>query len=140
MEMIQFEKDIPVRCITAESFPDGVLAAHQMLHRQVPFSAERGYYGISWGQGAGIVYRAAAGELFEGELKESGLEVFVIRKGNYRIETIRDYMNDLPAIGKTFAKMLQEPGIHPQGYCLEIYINDKDMQCLTLLEEPFQSV
>jgi hypothetical protein len=37
METIKLENDITVMYVTAASFPDGVLAAHQKLHSLIPF-------------------------------------------------------------------------------------------------------
>jgi hypothetical protein len=41
------EKDIHVFYVTASSFPNGVLAAHQQLHAYVDYDANRKYFGIS---------------------------------------------------------------------------------------------
>ena len=32
------EKDIKVYCVTANSFPEGILTAHRTLHSKIPFS------------------------------------------------------------------------------------------------------
>ena len=140
MENFNIEKDIQVVYIMATSFPDGVLEAHQRLHSIVPFSKERGYFGISYGNteglsqelGGGIIYKAAA-EIVGDEKYD--LEVFTIKKGNYLSETLKDYQNDIPSIGKTFQEMLTDPRIDKNGYCLEIYLNDRDMQCLVKLND-----
>ncbi len=140
MENFKIEKDINVVYIKATSFPDGVLAAHQKLHSIVPFTKERGYYGISYGDtegtsrelGGGIIYKAVA-EILSGEKYD--LETFTIKKGNYLSVILKDYQKDISSIGKTFQKMLTEPRIDANGYCLEIYLNDKDMQCLVKLND-----
>jgi effector-binding domain-containing protein len=132
MENFKIQKDINVVYIKATSFPNGVLAAHQKLHSIVPFSKERGYYGISYGSIGGIEYKAAA-EVFSGEKYD--LEIFTIKKGNYLSVILKDYQKDISNIGKTFQKMLTEPHIDTNGYCLEIYLNDKDMQCLVKLND-----
>ena len=137
MEIVSFENDIRGMCVTAEFFPEGALAAHQRLHAAVPFSSERGYYGISWPDGkGGITYKAAAQELEVGEAENLGFEIFVVKKGTYLSEQLPDFQKDIPAIGKTFAKLLADPRIDPQGYCLETYSKDaKDMQCLVKLKD-----
>jgi hypothetical protein len=43
---------------------------------------------------------------------------------------IKDFMNDIPAIDKTFHQLLEHPKLAPDGYCLEIYEGDKDVRCL----------
>lgn len=133
MENFKIEKDINVVYINAKSFPDGVLAAHQKLHSIVPFTKERGYFGISYGNTeGGIIYKASA-EILEGEKYD--LEIFTIKKGNYLSVILKDYQKDISNIGKTFQKMMTNPRIDANGYCLEIYLNDKDMQCLVKLND-----
>jgi hypothetical protein len=61
METIILDKDIKVFYVTASTFPEGILAAHQTLHAKIPYSTERKYFGISRPENNGkIVYRAAA--------------------------------------------------------------------------------
>jgi 4-aminobutyrate aminotransferase-like enzyme len=133
MENFDIEKDITVVCMKATSFPEGVLAAHKKLHSIVPFSKERGYYGISHGNTeGGIIYMASA-EILEGEKYD--LATFTIKKGHYLSKILKDYQKDIPSIGKTFQEMLTDSRIDKNGYCLEIYLNDNDMQCLAKLND-----
>lgn len=128
MENYTIEEDIKVLCITASSFPDGVLAAHQKLHVLFPPNNKRRYFGISRPDGnRGIVYKAAVEESDE---ENSELEHFTIRKGDYISELIPDFMQDVSQIGKTFEKLLNEPNIDPNGYCLEMYLNETDVRCM----------
>ncbi len=120
----------------ADSFPEGALAAHQALHAKIPHSEQRGYYGISWMEAGRIRYLAAAAELNANESAEYGLPIFTIKKGTYICELVKDFMQDIPAIGRTFQQLLADPRLDPQGYCLEIYDkNDKDVQCLVKLKD-----
>lgn len=81
METIVWDKDVTVVYVTARSFPDGVLEAHQKLHSLVPFSTGRKYFGLSRPENnGGIVYRAAAEELQSGEAEQWGLETIVLKK------------------------------------------------------------
>ncbi len=41
MDIIQIDKDITVMYVTADSFPNDVLASHQKLHSLIPLSTER---------------------------------------------------------------------------------------------------
>jgi len=82
-----------------------------------------------------IGYKAAAKELKSGEAETLGLETFIIKKGVYISELIIDFMSDIPSIGRTFQKLLAQPGLDPNGYCLEIYINNKDVRCLVGLKK-----
>ena len=136
METIQLKQDIKVMYVTASSFPDGVLAAHQKLHSLFPFSTERKYFGLSRPEnGGGVIYRAAAEVLESGEAEKLNLETIIIKKGNYVSVILHDYMKDLPAISNTFQQMIAHPDIDPQGYCVEWYLNDNDVQCMVRLKD-----
>lgn len=131
MEVVKFDKDIIVFYVTAGSFPDGIQAAHQELHRRLPFSTSRKYFGISRPEhDAGIIYRAAAEELEEGEAKKYDCSTLVLRKGNYISLLLHDYMSDLSSIGKAFEELLDHPDIDPQGYCVELYLSEKEVRCM----------
>ena len=135
METINLSNDIKVFYITATSFPEGILEAHQKLHALVPFSTERKYFGISRPEDGVIVYKAAAEELTPGEGEKLDCETMVLKKGNYISIVINDYMKDIPSIQKTFKELLDYPGIDPKGYCVEWYISDKDVRCMIRLEQ-----
>ncbi len=135
MEHFSIDKDIRVLCVTAASFPDGVMAAHQEIHKQAPETNARRYYGLSRPEKGVITYKAAAEELYDGEGGEKGMEVLTIRAGKYTGKDITDFMNNIPAIGQTFQQILQEPNIDPQGYCVEWYYNEKDVRCMVRLAD-----
>ena len=44
-------------------------------------------------------------------------------------------MKDIPAIQKTFNQLLEYPDIDPQGYCVEQYIDQKDLICMVRLAD-----
>jgi len=135
MEEYSIENDIRVICIRAESFPAGVLAAHQKIHALTGNDEKRKYFGISYPEGLGnIIYKAATEEKFAGEAAHLHGESFTIRKGNYYSICIPNFMNDLAAVGKAFQQMLALPGIDPKGYCLEIYEGEKDIRCMVPLK------
>jgi hypothetical protein len=134
-ETILMEHDITVLYITAESYPDGIPTAHQALHKLIPFSKERSYYGLSRPENVeGIVYRAAATELTQGEAKALGCETLVLKKGAYAFTVIKDYLKDLSSIGQAFGSLLQHPQLDPQGYCVEWYFNATDVRCMVRIE------
>ncbi len=125
MEKYILGKDVKVCCVTAASFPDKVEAAHQQLHALLPSADGRHFFGISWGAATGdIIYKAAVEALYDGEAATYGCEVFVIKKGVYVSETIKNWRKDTASIGKAMMKLLGYPGIDPLGYCVEVYIND----------------
>lgn len=134
METITLYQDIRVFYVTAASFPEGVMAAHQKLHAMVPMTSERKYFGISRPEGNGIVYRAGAEELQPDEAKHYHCETLILLKGHYNSILVENYMQDIPAIGKTFEQLLALPDIDRNGYCVEWYINDKDVRCMVRME------
>ena len=136
MVTIKLDEDIAVMCVSAESFPAGVMAAHQKLHSIVPPSSERNYYGLSRPEGSGgIMYVAGAEELQSGEAEKLNLKTIIIKKGRYISATVIDYMKDLPSIGSIFQQMIARPDVYPEGYCVEWYLNDKDVQCMVRLQD-----
>jgi hypothetical protein len=136
MERIKLNKDIKVVYVNARSFPEGILEAHQTLHSMIPFSRERKYFGISRPeQNQGIVYRAAAEELAPGEGEKLQLNTLLIRAGEYICITIEDYTKDLLSIDRAFKELLDYPNLDPQGYCVEWYINEKDVKCMIRLKD-----
>jgi len=135
MEKYMLDKDINVCCVTAASFPAKVEAAHQQLRALLPSAEGRHFFGISWGAATGdIIYKAAVETLYDGEAATYGCEVFVIKKGTYVSETIKNWRKDAASIGKTLMKLLENPGIDPLGYCVEVYINDTDVRCMVTLK------
>lgn len=131
MEIFNLEKDIPVFCVSAHSFPDGIEAAHQKLHSLITGSAERNYFGISQPNRNGIIeYQAAAEEVRNNEGLSLGCKSFVIKKGNYACIMLKDYTKNLQSIGRAFEQLLTHPDLDPQGYCLEWYLNEQEVRCM----------
>jgi hypothetical protein len=131
MENYILKEDISVICITATSFPDGVMAAHEKLHALFPFSTERKYYGLSRpDEQHVIIYKAAVEELTPGEAEKLNLEKFILKKGEYISIDIINFMNDIPAIGKAFQELLADPRLDPNGICVEWYYNETDVKCM----------
>ncbi len=135
MEQITLDKDIVLLYVTASSFPEGIMAAHQQLHSMIPFSAERKYYGISFPEDGKIIYKAAAEEIHPGEAAEKGLETFTVKKGEYASILVGNYMIDKKAIGDAFQKLLKHPQLDLKGYCLEWYVSKEDVQCMVPLKQ-----
>jgi len=131
MEKYEVPAAITVACITATNFPDGVMGAHQAVHAKFPAGNGRRFFGISRPDKKTIVYKAAA-EILPGDSID-GLETFVIQKGIYVGEYLHNFMEDVQQVGSTFRHILEQPGLDPNGYCLEIYEGDKDMRCLVRL-------
>ncbi|MGC4102125.1 hypothetical protein [Ferruginibacter sp.] len=141
MEKYSIEKDIPVICVQAESFPLALGKAYQTLHELIQHDTRRKLYGISFGsKDGGIIYKAAAEEAFEGEAEKLHCEKFIIRKGTYASETLKDWRTNEGIVATTFRKLLTHPQVDHNGYCVEIYPNGTDMICLVKLSADDRSV
>jgi len=135
METTVLDNDIKVLYITASSFPDGIMEAHEKLHSLIPFSTERKYFGMSRPESGPIVYRAAAEEINNGEAEKYHCDTLIIKKGKYISITIKDYIKDIQSVKTAFDTILSQPGLDPQGYCVEWYLNEKDVRCMVRLEK-----
>lgn len=137
METIILEKDIKVFYVTATSFPQGIGEATQKLHSLFPFSKERRIFGLSRPENnAAIVYRAAAEEMYEGEAAELHCNTLVISKGKYISILVNDFRKDIMSIDRAFQQLLKQPGLDPQGYCVELYANENEaVTCMIRLDE-----
>ena len=136
METINLDKDINVLCVTAKSFPDGIMEAFDQLYSIVPVAEKGRQFGISRpSEGGKIVYKAAMEEMRDGEAERLGCEPFVIKKGKYLFIDRTDFMKDLQGIGNAFQMLISQPDIDPNGYCLEWYLNDKDVRCMVRLDD-----
>jgi hypothetical protein len=135
-EKFKLENDIKVFCVEAKSFPDGILEAHQKLHSLVPLSEERKYFGISWwGEDGNIIYNSAAEELVKNELSKHGLKEFIIPKGDYLYITVKDFMQNIPAIGEAFEELTPDTSIDPKGVCIEWYLPANECRCMMKSKE-----
>lgn len=135
MEIIKIERDITIFYVTAKSYPEGIMEAHQKLHSIVPFSYERNYFGLSRPENNnGIVYRAATEETYKGEALKYNCETLLINQGNYLSIVIKNYRKDLESIGIAFQKILSKPNIDPEGYCVEWYLSQNEVNCMVKLK------
>lgn len=128
---MELNNDITVICVTASSFPDGIVPAFDTLHQLL--SGKRKSYGISWCDKGTIIYKAAAEELSGDEAP--GLERFILKKGTYISIDIPDFMNNISAMGEAFQKLVADPRTDPDGICVEWYFNEKDVKCMVRIIE-----
>lgn len=136
MEKTILEQDIKVFYVTATSFPQGIGEATQKLHSLFPFSKERKIFGLSRPENnGGIIYRAAAEEMFEGEAQKLKCETLIIPKGKYISILVRDFRKDVMSIDRAFQQLLKQPNLDPQGYCVEQYATDNEaVTCMIRLD------
>lgn len=137
MEKYFLENDIPVFCVKARSFPAGVRDAFNTLSGIHPGIRSRSFFGISHFDEEGkIVYKAAAQELEDGEGSKYGLESFIIQRGTYFTETVRNFMDNIPGIGKAFERLLSAGDEVDRNYpCIEVYQTPGEMVCMVRVKE-----
>jgi len=134
MEKFTIEDDIKVFCETAKSFPGGIMDAHKELESIIACSKQRRYFGVLNTNTKGvIIYKAAAEEIYQGEAEELGCETILIVSGKYISLVFEDYIRNIPDIEKVFQLLEAYPGIDPEGYCIEWYINEKDVRYMVKL-------
>jgi hypothetical protein len=134
MEVYKLQEDIHLFCVTARSFPHDIRQAFDKLIRLLPGHDGRNFYGVSYQAPSGeIIYKAAVQELHEGEGEKLGCETYVVKKGDYLMETIYDWIKDSGSIGATFRKMVEtRPDI--AFPCVEWY-READVMCMIRLEK-----
>ncbi len=132
MNTFILDRDITAFYVTAISFPEGIYAAVQNIHRLAPHAQGRQFFGISRPENGGsIVYRAAATEISEGELEsKSELVKFIITKGTYVEKIVNNYQTNIPAIAEAFQELIHHDNIDPDGYCVEWYLSESDVRCM----------
>ncbi len=135
MNIESITNDIKLICVPAKSFPDGILDAHMHIHKLVANPEERTFFGISRPEKDTIIYKAAVEEIYPGEAEKLNCETIILLKGNYVSTEINDFMSKPQIIGQTFQKMLERTDLDPNGYCVEEYLNDKDVKCMIRLED-----
>lgn len=135
MERYELKNDVRIICVTARSFPEGIREAFTKLEKAIPNVAERVFYGISTKGTAGkILYKAAVSEKFEDEAGRYGFDNFVINKGTYMIEMIRDWRKFPGQIGSSFEKLLTVPQLDESFPCIECYNNMDEVICMVRLD------
>lgn len=137
METIVLENDIKVFYVTAKSFPQGIDSATKKLHSLFPFSMERRIFGLSRPENNnGIIYRAAAEEMYEGEAEKLKCKTLIIPKGKYIALLVNDFRKDVMSIDRAFRQLLDQPNLDPEGYCVEQYATDKEaVTCMIRLDK-----
>lgn len=135
MNQFSLKADIRVFCVTAKSFPEGILEAFQAVEKLVPDMKGRTRFGISSPVHGTIVYKAGVTELFEGEGKKYNCESFLIPKGEYSIETLHNFSNDSNLFRKTFQNLLSIPTLDKTFPCVEWYKSPEEVMCMVKIKK-----
>jgi hypothetical protein len=133
----KIEKDLRLIAVKAKEFPDGVVPAFKDLENRLEGGPKgRKFYGISRGDGGkNIVYWACA-LAKDREVIPSGCEELTAKAGVYNAEQISNWRGREEILGQTFQKMIADPGIDPQGYCVEEYLDNGDVICMVRILRP----
>jgi|SRR6185437_2255365 len=131
MEQYYLPNDLKTFYVTASSFPHGVKAAFDKLQNMLPAIADQAFFGISYMEAGtnNIIYKAAVLESFDGEAEKYGCETFVIKRGEYLTQTIKDWMKEMGSIGPTFNVLLADPRMDRTFPCVEWY-KGNDVMCM----------
>ena len=138
MKVYHLKKDITVFCVQAESFPNDIKKAFSTLIAILPSIAGRTFFGISNQVMTNeMIYHAAALELFAGEGKLYGCHTLIIKKGQYLVESIKDWKKDEASIGLTFRKLtdFRNDTTFP---CVEWYAGN-DVLCMVKIAEEYNN-
>ena len=136
IEEYLLSKNIRTFCITADSYPAGIEKAHQQLKALFPDATNRNFYGISCPNKKGeIIYLAAVEESFEGEAEKFNCKTLILKSGTYISGFLPDYEREIQNVSATFSILLKDPRIDPKGYCVEVYVGEKDMRCMVRLKK-----
>ncbi len=135
METIFVENDINIIYVSASSFPEGILDAFNTLYSKVSDLDKRRQFGISRPENGKIAYKVAVEELIHGESTTLNLKSMQIPKGRYISIVVNDFMKNVAAIGNAFNELIHENGIDTNGYCVECYLNNTDVQCMVRLAD-----
>lgn len=134
MQEFQILKDIQLWCVVATSFPQGVLRAHETLRALLPAQDERKFYGISCPNREGsIVYKAGVEHKADDKADLLKCESLVLKKGIYIGTVIQNFHSNVQQIGEVFQELIANPLIDPEGFCVEVYLNETDVQCMIRL-------
>jgi hypothetical protein len=75
----------------------------------------------------------AAAECFPEDQCFENVEKYQIKKGEYLVVEIRNFRENISAIGEAFQTMISRPDIDQEGACIEWYPNLSDVHCMVRL-------
>jgi len=130
MEKYTLKDDQKVFGIQVKTFPSGIGEAFETLVKTISEGYDRAYYGIGQIVNQEIIYIAAAEEKYEGEAEKYNCESYIIEKGEYLIEPIKDWRMKTDCIKDIFHKMMQNSLFDNTKPCIEWYKDDDEMLCM----------
>jgi hypothetical protein len=130
IEIFNLKEDLKVLGFQVKDCSSGIGEAFETLVNMLPGGFNRSYYGISEMSKDGMIYKAAALELYEGEAEKYSCNRFTIEKGEYLAVTLRDWRKNLGSIKDIFSIMHADARVDKSKSCVEWYKNDEEMICM----------
>ena len=135
MEKYILKKDLVIFYVEANSYPQGISEAHQKLQSLVSDIHQRTVYGVSRPNSKGVIeYKVGTEEKFHGEGKKLNCKTLLLKQGNYNSIFITNYTAHIENISEAFQTLLHQPGLDPEGYCVEIYEGTNDVRCMVRMK------
>ncbi|MGG6231209.1 hypothetical protein [Tenacibaculum sp. SDUM215027] len=134
MKEINLESDLNLICVRAKSFPQGIEDSFKTLERKVPTRKGRECYGIYEENENGITYRAGMLKKTDDEDAKYGLENYIVKKGKYLGVTINNWKSNIPKIGQTFDKMVEDERVEKNSPSIEVYKGLNDVICMVKMK------
>jgi hypothetical protein len=129
MEIYYQPEDMTVFGIQVKTFPNGIKEAFDSL--MSTFGNYRSCYGISWlDENDSVQYYAMVPEAFEREANKYHYEKLIIKKGEYRTETIYNWLSKLDSIKDVFHGLVPNNRPNKNHPCVEWYKTDDEMLCM----------
>tara|TARA_R110002012_G_scaffold298643_1_gene497215 strand:+ start:2616 stop:3023 length:408 start_codon:yes stop_codon:yes gene_type:complete len=134
MKEINLESDLNLICVRAKSFPQGIEESFKTLESKVPTRKGRECYGIYEENESGITYRAGMLKKTDDEDVKYGLENFTVKKGKYLGVTINNWKSNIPKIGQTFDKIVEDERVEKNSPSIEVYKGMNDLICMVKMK------
>jgi hypothetical protein len=129
MKIYNQPEDISVIGVQVTTFPLGIKEAFESLMKTL--GSDRAYYGISWlDETDNVKYYAMAREAFPHEGKLHNYEWLTIEKGNYKTETVHNWLSKTDCIKDTFHDLMGNEKPDKKRPCVEWYQSDENMLCM----------
>lgn len=138
VKKMNFPFSLKVFGVHVKTFPFGIGAAFDALMNRMSGDRNRSYFGISeLSLNGDILYYAAAEEMFEGEAKQYGYDIYIVKQGEYLTVTVTDWKKKTACIKDVFEAMLDDHRIDKRNPCIEWYKNEDEMVCMVKLDDNY---
>jgi hypothetical protein len=135
-DIYDLKEDAELVYVKATSFPEGVAAAHERLRQLMGGEIKGTYFGVSQPDRYGNIHYIAAVEKKEQPREIRNTDgVFNLKKGKYVSVLISDFAEQLDRSGEVFNYLIHLPEIDPQGCCVEMYLDEKNVRCMVRLQD-----